>query len=228
MKTRQKIFLFFIIILSTNFVKAQNLILGGSANIGFSKVTSNLPISGDYRIVFAISGNLGMFMEKKITEKSTLGIEALWVQIEGKEVTKNKELTGFNGQELEVIGMISDKSKLHSSYVGVPIYYRFETEKIGIKGGFQTMIFLFASSNYEATGEFENKPFNTKSKRKDIEFDKIDFGPKIGIDYQLKNNLRLRADYYYGLIDITSDKFPFERRNRQVSIGINYIFGVKE
>jgi len=212
-------------IIGLNSAKSQNLLIGGTGNIGLSKVASNLPISGDYKVKFAFSGNLGMFLEKKIGRKSSFGIEALWVQIEGREITSNKSLTAFNGQELEVIGVISDKSTLHSSYIGIPVYYRFELGKIGIKGGFQSMMFLFASSNYEANGEINGESYEAENEVKDIEFDRIDIGPKIGIDYRLNEKFRLRADYYHGLIDITSDEFSLERRNRQFNLGINYIFG---
>ena len=133
MKLQQKLLLFLIIVLAINFGKSQNLNIGGTGNLGLSKVTSNLPISGDYKVKLALSGNLGMFIEKKISKKSILGMEVLWIQIEGKTVTKNKELTGFNGQELEVVGVISDKSTIHSSYIGVPFYYRLELGRVGSK-----------------------------------------------------------------------------------------------
>lgn len=225
MKRHRKLLLLLILVIGLNSAKSQNLVIGGTANIGFSKVTSNLPISGDYKVKFTHSANLGMFLEKKIGQKSLLGVEALWVQIEGKEITDNKALTAFNGQEIVIFGVISDKSTLHSSYVGIPVYYRFVFRKIGIKGGFQSMIFLFASSNYEANGEVNGIPYEAESEMKDIEFDRIDIGPKVGIDYRLNEKFRLRADYYHGLTDITSDEFPWERRNRQFNLGVNYIFG---
>lgn len=168
-------------------------------------------------------------MKKKIGQKSSLGIEALWVQIEGKEIVKDRELTIFDGQGgLEVIGVISNKTTLHSSYFGIPVYYRHEFGKIGIKGGLQPMIFLFASSNYEANGEISGKPYEKKNETKDIKFDRIDIGPKLGIDYQLNKKIRIRADYFYGLTDITDDGFPWQRKNRQFNLGVNYFFGNTE
>ncbi len=225
MKQHRKLLLYFMVIFGMGSAKSQNTTIGITANLGLSKVTSNLPVSGDYNVRFTISGNLGIFIEKKISQKSYLGVESLWVQIEGKEVTQDKELTGFDGQELEVIGVISNKSRLHISYVGVPFYYRLEIGKIGVKGGVQPMIFLFASSNYEASGEIYDKPYETTSETKGIKFDRIDIGPKIAIDYRLNDKFRLRADYYHGLTDITSDEFPWQRRNRQLSLGVNYVFG---
>ncbi len=206
---------------------AQNLDFGITASLGFSQVTSNLPFSGDYFTTFAPSGKLGMFTEQRIGKNSFLGVEALWVQMEGKELTKDKELFTFN-ENLEkiVLGVISDKSRLHASYIGLPFYYRHEFGKFGLKGGMQTLIFLFASSNYKASGEVNDKPYEAESKTSDIELDKIDVGPKIGIDYKLNNSFRLRADYYHGLIDITPNEFPWQKKNRQLSIGVNYFFGV--
>jgi len=226
MKKCQKLLLLFIITIGLNTAKSQNLIIGGTANIGLSKVTSNLPISGDYKVQFTFSGNLGMFLEKKIGQKSSLGIEALWVQMEGKTVTDDKALTAISEDfELEVIGVISDESRLHSSYIGLPIYYRLQVGLLGIKAGVQPMIFLFASSKYKANGEISGEAYDAESKIDDIQFDRIDIGPKIGIDYQLNDKLRIRADYYHGLTDITSDEFPWQRKNRQINLGVNYIFG---
>lgn len=226
MKKHQKFLLLLILIIGMNSAKSQNLIIGGSGNIGLSKVTSNLPISGDYKVKFTLSGNLGLFLEKKIGQKSSLGIEALWVQIEGKEVSNDVELTAYNGQELEVIGIISSKSTIHSSYLGIPVFYRFEFGRIEIKGGFQPMLFLFASSNYKANGEIYGEPYEAESAKKDIKFDRIDIGPKVGIDFRLNEKFRLRTDYYHGLLGITSAGFPWQRRNRQFNLGVNYIFGI--
>ena len=226
MEKYRKLFLFLMILMGMNSVKSQNFVIGGTGNIGLSKVTSNISISRDHK--FTLSGNLGIFLEKEINKKSSLGIEVLWVQIEGKEISDDKALTEFNGQKIEVIGVISDKDRLHSSYLGIPIYYRLEFGKFGIKGGFQSMIFFFASSNYEANGEIYGNLYNEESETKDIKFDRLDIGPKLGIDYQLNEKFRIRADYYHGLSDITSDEFPWQRRNRQFNLGINYIFGNNE
>ncbi len=55
-----------LIIFVLNAVQSQNLIIGGTGNIGLSKVSSNLPISGDYKVKFAPSGNMGLFIEKRM------------------------------------------------------------------------------------------------------------------------------------------------------------------
>lgn len=214
-----------LIIFGFNSVKSQDIIIGATANAGMSKVTSNLPHSGDFKAKYTPSGNLGVFLEKRIGKKSALGIEALWVQIEGNEGVKNLILTGYDNQGLQELGVISTKSRLHTSYAGVPIYYRLAFGKFGIKAGAQPMLFLFASSSYKAKGLVSGKPYKAANKTKDLKFDRVDIGPKLGIDYQLNNKLRLRADFYYGLIDITPDEFPWQRRYRQFTTGVQYFFG---
>ena len=222
--SKRKLFLGVIMLINTTIINAQTFNYGLTLNFGISQVTSNFPISGDYKVKFTISGNVGGFFEKRIGMRSFIGGEILWIQIEGKEVTNNKVLTAINGQGmLETVGMISDISKLHSSYFGLPIYYKINFNKIGIKFGFQTMIFLFANSNYEASGKLNGKPFQNKGETNNIKFDLVDFGPKIGTEYELNSKLNLRADFYLGIPDITSKSFPWERRNRQITLGINYL-----
>jgi hypothetical protein len=96
---------------------------------------------------------------------------------------------------------------------------------LGIKVGIQPMIFMFASANYRISGTIYNEPYEAESNDKNIKFDRIDLGPKIGIDYGLNKTLRLRFDYYHGLTVITPSDFPWQRRNRQISLGVQYLFG---
>lgn len=65
MKRHRKLLFLLLMVIGLNPADAQNLILGGTGNIGWSKVTSNLPLSGNYKVKFTLSGNLGMFLEKK-------------------------------------------------------------------------------------------------------------------------------------------------------------------
>ncbi len=228
MKIQVKLCLAALLVLAVNSIQSQNLVFGASANLGLSKITSNFPItSGERSIDFAISGNLGLFMEKQFGNNSSIIVEALWVQIQGKESTDNRVLTNFTSQGPEVIGSISDRERLHSSYLGIPIYYRHKFGKIGIRGGVQTMLFLFASLDFEASGVVNNEPYQEKNKTDNVELDGIDFGPKLGLDYQLNSSFRIRADYFYGIIDITPGIVSWERKNRQISVGLDYSFNNK-
>ncbi|MEL7422589.1 MAG: hypothetical protein AAFN81_06340, partial [Bacteroidota bacterium] len=84
-------------------LSAQNLTVGLSLNPGLSEVTSNLPFSGDYQTQFTLSGNAGLFVEHQLSNKSHLGLELLWVQIEGKEVAEGRRLFAVvNGMPAEI------------------------------------------------------------------------------------------------------------------------------
>jgi len=100
---------------------------------------------------------------------------------------------------------------------------------VGIKAGFQPMLFLFASSYYNANGEVNSIPFISSSNRKDIKL-KNDIGPKVGIDYSLWKRFNLRLDYYHGLKTILqNDNSSFyDGKNRQISLGIQFYFQPKE
>ena len=224
MHKSRKLLLLLLAIIGLNSAYSQNLVIGGTGNLGLSKVTSFSPILKGREEKFSLSGNVGIFFEKNIGRKSSVGMEVLWVQIEGKDIWNDKVLTTSNGQEKEVVGVISEKSALHASYVGIPVYYQIELGKIGIKGGFQTMILIFASSNYKADGELHGKPYTTESTTNNIKLDRIDIGPKVGVDYRLNEKFQLRADYYHGLTDITNDLLSWQKRNRQFTIGLIYIF----
>lgn len=220
----RKLLLLLLVLIGLNAAHSQNLVIGGTGNLGLSKVPSFSPIIIGPKEKFSFSGNVGIYFEKNIGHKSSVGIEVLWVQIEGKNIWNNKVLTTYNGQEKEVIGVISEKSALHASYIGIPVYYQLELGKFGIKGGFQSMILIFANSNYKAEGELHGEPYKTESTRKYINLDRMDIGPKVGLDYRLNEKIQLRADYYHGLTDITTDLISPQKKNRQFTLGVNYIF----
>ena len=205
-------------------VHTQNLAVGLSGNIGLSQVTSNLPFSGDYRVRFALSGNAGVFVEHQLTEKSHLSMEVLWVQIEGNEISEDKVLIGVvDGMPAE-LGIIDDRTRLHSSYIGVPISYRYQMGKWGINAGAQILLFLSASADSELEGTFNGEPYYAEGTTEDIEFDTVDYGPRLGVSYQWKPKLALTMNYYHGLVDITPSNFPWERKNRQWTVGVRYAF----
>lgn len=208
---------------------AQNFKIGVTGNIGLSKASTG----GYYSLLgiereFALSGNIGLFAEKKIGSKSSLGAELLWVQLEAKENIKTRDLVQYNGSDYETVGTYSSKWKTHLSYLAMPLYYRMNFGKFGIKGGVQSMLFLFGKMNLEHTGIRNDEPYHEELSFKNIDFRRFDFGPKIGIDYQLNSKFRLRADYYQGILDNTPHQnagSSLKYKNVQLNVGLQYQFG---
>ena len=143
--------------------------------------------------------------------------------MEGKENSSRNLHDGFSN-----IGEITDESRTHLSYLGLPVYYRFALGKLGIKGGVQPLIYLFGSDHYHSFGEINGEPFSNNSNTKGIKLSRIDIGPKIGFDFSIKKNIRLRADYYLGLTDISDDIFSTKNNLQQISLGAIFIFEKSE
>jgi hypothetical protein len=202
--------------------KSQNLSLGATGCMGLSKATSGEPQSYVTQTRFALSGNLGLYMEQRLSDKSALGMEATWVQMGSRYVSKDQTVRNFSGG---IVGTVSSRYNLYSGYLGLPVYYRFQMGKFGFKGGVQTLIFLFARSTYHVEGVLNNESFNDDGPAEAVKFESIDFGPRIGADYQLGNRCRIRADYYHGLSNMNTYKTSAPLRNRQISIGISCRFG---
>ena len=228
MKTYQKIS--FLLILLFLFFKgdAQSFTFGSTINSGPSVVTSNESTAGTLLTKAAFSGNVGVFLEKKLGTNYAIGLEALWVQMEGFEVDENIEWFEASIEEQISIGYISEEYRFHTSYLGLPLYFRYEIGKFGFKGGIQTLFLLKTSTHARSYGELYNEPHDSEGKAKSLELSSMDFGPKIGIDYQISPKLRLRMDYYHGIQDITADRWEWIRKNKQLGIGISYIFGKKQ
>lgn len=82
-----KLFLFFILTFISSLALSQNLRVGITGNVGYSKMYSET-LQHEYvqqNSQFVLSGNAGIICEKEISKMSSLGIELLWVQMEGDE-----------------------------------------------------------------------------------------------------------------------------------------------
>ena len=211
---------------------AQTLNFGLTMNAGPGWVSSNLPHGGDYHQGSSISGTAGLFLEKRLSKKSLVGAEVLWAQMGGMDVIENVALIMWTGtppnQVLTDVGWQTYQYLLQASYVGLPVYYKFSLSKWGLKGGVQSNLFLFSSARYDSFGELNGEPFTQQGTSDNIHFRQFDFGPRMGLEYQLSKRLRLRMDYYYGLTDITGRDYPWQRRNRQLNFGLNYSIKLKE
>lgn len=206
-------------------LKAQNLAFGVTGNAGLSKMVINSQFLSSLEAQFAFSGNGGLFLEKSITEKHAIGLELLWVQIQGREGRNDYEIAGMDDDgEFEVIGLGSNEENFQASYLALPIYGRYQVGKFGLKVGFQTMLFLNATSDFKIENNFfDGTSILEEQSETAIDFRAIDLGPTVGLDFSVHTKLRLRLNYYHGARDIILDGTPFlERRNRQVSAGLQY------
>ena len=213
-----KLFLFISLIFLSSIAHSQNLQLGITGNIGFSKMYSKTLqheyVQHDSHYIF--SWNAGIVCEKEISKISSIGLELLWVQIEGDEEIVNEHYLIYG---TEFYGYTSN-TKTHASYIGVPVYYSYTFKKFAIKGGLQGLIFLSASREYTNIGNFFGEEFFEEGEVEELDFDGFEIGPKIGLEYQLGKGFAIRSDFFIGLNEVKH----LNKGSQQLTMGLNYFF----
>lgn len=204
------IYFFFIL----NFAYSQDAQMGVTLNIGFSKFP--LEHSSNKETKFTKSGNFGIFFEKKKSRINSFGIGFLWVQLEGMERSFASSISQSRYFE----------TRTHLGYFGMPIYHRIKTKKLAFQYGIQGLILLARSENYHVYRAFPNqKPnFTSTSNKPTFEGNDFDFGPKIGFDYEMKGNFRLKADFFIGLLNKDTGKITTKKNSQQFTIGLSTFF----
>jgi len=147
-----KYFLFFFFIIIAHLTSAQKLHIGGTLNFAQSKIDVKNSSRNKLKSKFISSGNAGIFLEKKIRVKSTLGFEVLWVQMEGLQTINSDFSVASTGAPVRRYST-NEEYRNHYSFIGFPLYYKFQFHKLGIKTGFQPMLFLFANTHFSNNGE---------------------------------------------------------------------------
>ena len=168
---------------------------------------------------FVLSGNGGLFYEQKFGNRSRVGLELLWVQLTGRMESKFT-LTDINGQSLG--GESVFRNDTYISYIGLPIYYQFNLGKWGIKAGIQSLFFLFASG--KAISDFPEgfQVEDSEVKLDDLAFNFMDYGPRLGVNYQINPRWRIRSNFYLGMSNIFPRPVVSTLKNRQLDIGVDF------
>jgi len=203
---------------------AQKLTVGATGATGTSRIIADDNSSLPTKQRFPISGNAGITVEWKLGAESSLGMEALWVPIRSSEILENFE---FVLSPVESI-FITEEYWRHFNYVGIPVYHRLALGKIGIKTGFQAM--WLVNGHFTSESIVTRAGLTTEDGYRDDNtdhLDQFDYGPKLGLDYAILPELRVRADFYYGLNDLLNNIGVFKFKNRQLTAGISYRLPLK-
>lgn len=222
---KRKLFLTIIFSLTFYFANAQNYRFGVTLNLGVSKslheTSTSLPSK------FTKSGNLGFYLEQDSKSPfglSTFGLELIWVQLEGL-LSSDRIIPNT------IIERSQIEERIHITYIGFPLYYRLHNGKQGVSIGIQSLFFLDAQSNRQRFRSANNNQFvSNHFEVKGINFKTFDFGPKIGIDINLFNNIRFRTDFYYGLLkkEPTGYSSSSDFNSMQVTFGLISFFNSKK
>jgi hypothetical protein len=168
------------------------------------------------------SYNGGIYYSYSVSNKFKLGIELLFNRINGKQYT-GIPLTDNNNNPTGLYS--SDTIWRHISYLGIPIYLSYNYKRLNLNFGIQTNLRIAGNAR-----EIGSVPSNGDILRWDNKFtnlsgiDKIDFGIRGGVIFDVYKNLGIDGNYYFGLNNnykgsITSN---WKMKNRQFTIGIRY------
>ncbi len=225
---KKSILIILIILLGRNFVFAQRLSarldVGGS-NISYDKY----PHASYYRTSAKPSFNLGIGLNKPLTERSGLNFDLLISNINGKIYAfgiideSNQDIVAELPLILETMlgwGPFTESTINRNAFICLqPEYYITKnTFKVYIGGRLGIMVYHHVKTDLRQRTRWVFGYGNTL-------FGKIDYGLSIGTIYPINSKTNLKLNYYQGLCDFTknySNRIKINNKNRQFTIGIEY------
>ena len=165
-----------------------------------------------------LSGAGGFFYEQRFNQKSRIGAQLLWVQMNGR----NHRIIHGSDSFGQFLVSFSGFLDTYSSYIGIPIYYQHNLGKIGLKVGIQPLFLLSASATSKKYSREDPNELEIFHHTENLDFSFVDFGPQFGVNYQLTERVRLAANYYLGLTNIAPPIGQLDIKNRQFDIGVDY------
>ncbi len=195
--------------------------IGLKANGGLSCISAKLNSTQiTQKFYFVSSGQGGIFSNFHLGDKSLLGTELLFMQIEGKEhseISVPDQYGNPTGQS------ISEVIWRHISYLSIPIYYGYKIKKLTINFGVQTSFMLTNSVHSEIQSSIPLVYVTPPSAKLDI--DSYDFGIRAGLGYSLTTKFAIETTYYYGLNNILkSNTTNSIWKVQQMTVGLRYNF----
>jgi opacity protein-like surface antigen len=218
--------LIFIFLLSQLVVPAQQD-FGVKLNGGISKVEANRNLTNPTKLGFAPSGHGGLFYNLHLGKRSSIGLELLFMQIEGKEHMKIIYTDRF-GVPTGEYG--TDDLNYHISYLSLPIYYGFKVKKFTFNIGAQAGIVLANNAREKTRVSYNGEPLSLENEGR-MNIDVYDFGARAGIIYNLYKKFSVEAVYYYGINNILAKTAPagWNWTVQQLTLGVRYkIFTIKK
>lgn len=203
--------------------------LGIKLSGGLSKITESIE-SSDFNLTtaFVPSGQVGLYYNLALGEKSSLGAELLFSQIEGKNILE-MDLHDIQGNK---VGYSTSISYSHISYLSLPVYYGFHMKRLSIHAGFQISRALASSGrekNEATIHEIRQESYSGNRKIDNIHITHYDLGPKAGVIYHLTNRLAVEGTYYYGINNIhQTTPIIGEWKVQQITLGIRYALWSKK
>lgn len=211
-----------LLLLSINITAFSQHNFGLKVNGGFSRISNSVdPSNSTWTVQFAPSGHTGLFYNMQLENKSAIGAELLFVQIEGKEKLK-MDLIDINGNN---VGTITSDIYKHISYLCLPVYYGYKFNKLKINVGFQTSFALTSSGQEKGQATYNGDLTTWDNKIDELNIDRYDFGPRAGVIFNCTDKFAIEGTYYFGVNNILGNGSPsWTWRVQQATVGLRYTF----
>lgn len=192
--------------------------LGLKLNGGISRVSNSFYRHSTQEMGWPVrvapSGQVGLYYFTDIGEKSLLGAELLFNQIEGKEKIKLKFTDASGNTTMQSV----THKYTHLSYLSAPIYFGLRFEKWGVNFG-GMFSYLLASSGRQK-GQTTDGTFKWDNKYNKLNIDKYDYGLRIGFDYPVTTKFSVEGNFYQGINNIFMKGWAV--RVQQLTVGVRY------
>jgi hypothetical protein len=226
---RRKLTIIFLLFLNLTVLGQHEI--GLKLDIGLSKISKESYIGDPKNAIFdvksAFSGQGGVFYNLHLGDKFVFGSELLFIQIEGQDRLE----FDIKDVSLENIGHTTSDLYEHISYLGLPIYCGLTIKNITLNAGFQLSYVLASRGKETCNGNINGAIYSGENRTDNLPIDKFDFGPRIGLIYNLNNKFAIVGIYYYGINNILEnqdDGNPFSRKIQQATIGLRYTLSEKD
>lgn len=217
-----KLLIFVAFLLGFCDVDAQHKI-GLKFNAGVSKFFRDYtyPLQNNFSISSKLEPSIsaGAFYEYSFNDKSFLTAELLYTLINSHE---DFESTRYD-QNQDPIGNEYSTITLSISYISLPILYGYRLGNFSFLAGMQVSQMVGDGSGTHEGKRIENgiETYSWSFELAPLPIEGFDYGLKVGLFYDINENISIETNYYYGLNNLApSESTVF--KIRQMVLGIRY------
>jgi hypothetical protein len=215
----RKLTILFLFVLNVAIYGQHNL--GLKLNVGLSRISDSFnPDNATLKVKCAPSGQVGLYYDFQLGDKLLLGTELLFIHIEGRQRIE-MDLIDISGN---LVGQSTTDVYDHISYLGLPIYCGIRFNNLKINVGFQVAYVLTSSGREKNKSVLNGNISNWDDKSDNLNIDNLDYGPRLGLIFNLCDRLAIEGVYYYGINNILTQDIDMymSKKIQQVTIGLRY------
>ena len=215
---RIAIFIFFLSMTLELFSQDE---LGVKLDFGASVISNSFVDKLDnWSVNKAPSGNIGIVYNHHFLSNSILGLELVYMHVESRELINDIVYTDSKGNAL---AYGTGKMRKRISYFTMPVYYGYKFSKWSVNAGFQFSMVISSSAEVKVQSDYYDYSYS-----EDMPLNKMDYGPRIGLNWQMSDKFSLEGMYYRGMKNIFRNSGHGEDANiwkvEQFVLGIQYTF----